>query len=133
MEAMFQTIMDTLEQLNQRFGRIQELTEGRRKSNFTVQEVAKLTGRSTYTVRTHWIGQGLLRADKLNGGKLLIEAAELERFMASGRGSQYQTSSTASATNTTSSLRFGGPVRELKPYCNRVAFQYALEEEGLVA
>lgn len=124
MEAMFQTLLDKIDQFSKRIGRLEELIEGRRKSNFTVSEVAKLTERSPYTVRTHWIGKGLLRAEKLNGGKLLINAEELERFLASAKLGPV----TLQSVTVTTTLRFNGPVRYVRPYNTRLANIRALEE-----
>ncbi len=124
MEAMFQTLLDKMDQFCIRIGRLEELIEGRRKSNFTVKEVAKLTERSEFTVRTHWIGKGLLRAEKLNGGKLLINAEELERSLSSAKLGP----ATLQSVTVTRTLRFKGPVRYVRPYNTRLANIRAFEQ-----
>jgi excisionase family DNA binding protein len=64
---------------------IQELgrrMDGRVKSHYTVDEVAELTGRSTYTVRG-WVKLGRLNAIRVPGsgpkGRLLVPHDELHR------------------------------------------------------
>src|SRR5947209_3581496 len=65
------------------------LVEGSHKPLLTVEEVARLTGRAAYTVRT-WIKQGRLAATRIHGsgpkGRLLIPREQLDRLLAAGRG-----------------------------------------------
>jgi len=60
-----------------------------RKEHFTVEEVAELTGRSSYTVR-RWITEKKLRAIRLRDGgprgRLLIPRTELDQLIAAGQG-----------------------------------------------
>jgi excisionase family DNA binding protein len=67
---------------------LQELLSSRRKKNFTVGEVAELTGRSAYTIR-RWVAHGKLKAIRLRDGgprgKLIIARTEFERLIAAGK------------------------------------------------
>jgi excisionase family DNA binding protein len=62
---------------------------GKNKSHYTVEEVAKLTGRAPYTVRT-WIKQGVLEATRVHGtgpkGRLLVPREELQKLVDHGLG-----------------------------------------------
>lgn len=62
---------------------------GRVKPHYTVEEIAELTGRSTYTVR-RWISEGRIAATRISGtgpkGRLLIARAELEKVIREGLG-----------------------------------------------
>lgn len=115
MDTQMELILGKLDELASRFNNIESMSKGRFKTPFNVEEVAERTGRSPYTVRTHWIKNGRLSANKLQGGKLLIEASELERFMASGQGTPMVKTKVVATSNTTPSTtvhrRFGGPVR----------------------
>lgn len=117
MDTQMELILSKLNELASRFNNIESMFKGRFKTHFTVEEVAERTGRSPYTVRTHWIKNGRLAANKLQGGKLLIEACELERFMASGQGTPMMKTNVVATSNTSPSTtvhrRFGGPVRLL--------------------
>lgn len=66
---------------------IRELIEQTRKPILTVAEVARLVGRSEYTVR-RWVGAGRLPATRVAGtgpaGRLLVRRDDLDRLLASG-------------------------------------------------
>jgi excisionase family DNA binding protein len=132
METPFELILNKLNELTYRINDIESIIKGRFKSHFTVEEVAERTGRSPYTVRTHWIKNGRLAANKLQGGKLLIEARELERFMASGHGMPMMKTKVVATSNTLPSTtvhrRFGGPVRLLHQSNLAVIARIAHEE-----
>jgi excisionase family DNA binding protein len=68
--------------------------DGRIKSHYTVDEVAELTGRAPYTVRT-WIHDGRLAAIRVPGtgpkGRLLVPHDELRRLVADGRAGDVPT------------------------------------------
>lgn len=61
----------------------------KRKPQYTVEEVADLTGRSAYTVR-RWISEGRLKAIRISGtgpkGRLLIAREEIDRLISTGLG-----------------------------------------------
>ena len=58
---------------------IRDRLAGTTKSHYTVEEVAEMTGRAPYTVRT-WIKAGRLQAERVDGsgprGRLLIPHGE---------------------------------------------------------
>ena len=62
-----------------------------RKTTYTVDEIAQLTGRSCYTIR-RWITEGRLNAIRIAEGgprgRLLIPRSELDRLINAGRGAQ---------------------------------------------
>jgi excisionase family DNA binding protein len=68
---------------------IRELLTGTRKEWLTVEEVAELTGRATYTVR-RWIAAGRLKAVRVRGtgprGRLLVARSELQGLISAGLG-----------------------------------------------
>lgn len=74
---------------------------GRTKPLLTVDEVARQTGRSAYTVRT-WIANGLISAVRVDGtgprGRLLIPRTELDRVVRAGRGGDVVGPAVAEAT-----------------------------------
>ena len=67
---------------------LRDLIEGARKPLLTIDEVARLTGRVPYTIRT-WVKAGRLKATRVHGtgpkGRLLVPRAELDRLLAEGR------------------------------------------------
>jgi excisionase family DNA binding protein len=73
---------------------IRALLAGTRKPYYAVEEVARLTGRSGYTVR-RWIAEHRIQATRVAGtgpkGRLLIAATELDKLIATGQGSQVPT------------------------------------------
>lgn len=80
--AMLPTILAMIEEVRQ-------LLAGQLKSHYTVEEVAELTGRAPYTVRT-WIKQGRIAAARVAGtgpkGRLLVARDELRKLVDSGLG-----------------------------------------------
>lgn len=76
-------------QILQGIDEIRQILNGRSKSLYSVEEVARLSGRSAYTVRT-WIRDGLITATRVEGtgprGRLLIPHAELAKLLPLGRG-----------------------------------------------
>jgi excisionase family DNA binding protein len=73
---------------------IRALLADTRKPYYAVEEVARLTGRSGYTVR-RWIAENRIQATRVAGtgpkGRLLIPAGELDKLIATGLGSQVPT------------------------------------------
>ncbi len=59
------------------------------KPLYTVEEVARLTGRSAYTIR-RWVADGRIRATRVQGtgpkGKLLISRDQLHAIITEGLG-----------------------------------------------
>src|SRR4051794_11890632 len=68
---------------------IREALQTQRKPHYTVAEVAKLTGRTPYTVR-RWITDSKIKAIRISGtgpkGRLLISREELDTLIAVGMG-----------------------------------------------
>ena len=77
---------------------IREQLSAKTKDYFTVEEVARLTGRSAFTVR-RWISAGQLLAERVAGmgprGRLLVPRSEISRLVAQGRGGQVPSAATA--------------------------------------
>lgn len=80
-----------IERVDRKIDGVVERLAGATKDFYTVDEVAELTGRAAYTVRS-WIGDGRIRAERVSGtgprGRLLIPRAELKKLIASGRGAR---------------------------------------------
>ncbi|MCE9560534.1 MAG: helix-turn-helix domain-containing protein [Planctomycetes bacterium] len=78
----FPTVLQKLDALRDMLG-------GTRTRNLLVEEVARLTGRSGFTIR-RWIAEGKLKAVRIAEGgprgRLLVPSTELDRLIACGRG-----------------------------------------------
>ena len=87
------------ESLSQVVGMLQELQDaveeiraqlaGTTKSHFTVDELAEMTGRAPYTIRS-WITAKRIKAERVAGtgprGRLLIPREELKKLITQGQG-----------------------------------------------
>jgi excisionase family DNA binding protein len=84
-------IGDLRSRLDAAIGDLRAEIGGRRKSHYSVEEVAELTGRAAYTVRT-WIKEGLIVATRVHGtgprGRLLVPRDELLKLVERGQGTQ---------------------------------------------
>jgi excisionase family DNA binding protein len=82
---------DVLRPLKAELEFIRATLQARRKDHYTVEEVARLTGRSAYTVR-RWVALGRIRAIRISGtgpkGRLLIPREELDTLIAAGLGAR---------------------------------------------
>lgn len=82
-------VIETLELLRGEVRQVHECLRGHSKALLTVEEVAEVTARAPYTIRS-WIKQGKLSAIRVAGtgprGRLLIPRAELERLVEAGLG-----------------------------------------------
>ncbi len=85
-------VMDLLMAVNEVRETVREIRDrlaGTTKSHYTVEEVAEMTGRAPYTVRT-WIKAGRLQAERVDGsgprGRLLIPHGEFAQLIRTGRG-----------------------------------------------
>lgn len=80
-----------LERVDRKIDGVVERLAGAVKDFYTVDEVAQLTGRAPYTVRS-WIKDGRIRAERVSGtgprGRLLVPHAELKKLIASGCGAR---------------------------------------------
>jgi len=87
--ANFQPVFDRLDALDHKVEEVLALVSGTTKSLYTVEEVARLTGRSPYTVR-RWISEQRISATRIADtgprGRLLIARAELQRLIELGQG-----------------------------------------------
>ena len=84
-------VIEMLRQLCSKVDALAREVSGKSKSHLTVEEVAKVTGRSPYTVR-RWITSGVITATRVSAGgsrgRLLIAASELAKLIDSGKGSK---------------------------------------------
>jgi hypothetical protein len=85
------TLLDELRAIRAIIDDLGALVRGQAKSHYTVEEVARATGRSPYTVR-RWIGDGRLIAKRIQGtgphGKLLIAREDFAALLGQGLGGQ---------------------------------------------
>ena len=88
-EAALASLCLTVAAVSRKLDQLHDLLATQRKAHYVVHEVSQLTGRSEYTVR-RWITEGRLKAIRLAEGgprgRLLVERAELERLISSGKG-----------------------------------------------
>ncbi len=77
------------ERFDEAVAELRRRIEGQHKSHYTIEEVAALTGRAPYTVRS-WVKDGLIAATRIQGtgpkGRLLVPHGEIQRLVAAGRG-----------------------------------------------
>jgi excisionase family DNA binding protein len=80
-----------LERILNELAELRSAIAGQRKELLTVDELARLTGRSAYTVR-RWINEGRLRATRVEGtgprGRLLIPSDQISSLIPQGLGAQ---------------------------------------------
>ena len=86
-----EAVGDLRDRLEAGLADLREQIAGKSKSHYTVDEVAGLTGRASYTVRS-WITQGLIQAIRVPGtgpkGRLLIPHEELRKLVDRGLGAR---------------------------------------------
>ena len=84
-----QQIVSRLNDLCEQVAGLRAEVTGRTKEMYTTEEVARMTGRSPYTIRA-WVHNGRLLATRVSGsgprGRLLIPRAELRKLIPTGRG-----------------------------------------------
>ena len=84
-------ILPLIQEIREGVDDIRRRLDGARKSHYTVEEVAELTGRAPYTVRA-WIAGGRIDAIRVPGtgpkGRLLITQSELDKLVGSGMGAR---------------------------------------------
>lgn len=80
-------IFGLLRQLKLAIDDIRERMAGQKKSHYTIDEVARLTGRCPYTVR-RWVSEGRIQATRIQGtgprGRLLVSQEQLDRLITQG-------------------------------------------------
>jgi excisionase family DNA binding protein len=83
-------------------GELRAIIQGTRKDYYTVDELARLTGRTAYTVR-RWITEGRLQAIRVEGtgprGRLLVPGSQLGQLLPQGLGSEIPTTATPTGTS----------------------------------
>jgi excisionase family DNA binding protein len=88
-EGLPPDIAEALAMILTRLDAIHEVLAGVAKSHYTVDEVARLVGRSAYTVR-RWIGERRINASRIAEtgprGRLLIAREEVAKLIAEGKG-----------------------------------------------
>ena len=81
-------VVSILHELQYAVDEIRERLAGTSKSHFTVEEVAQMTGRSPYTIRS-WIKAKRIDAERVLGtgprGRLLIPREQLKKLITSGK------------------------------------------------
>lgn len=84
-------LLTVLAQIRRDLADLRQALAGARKDYYTVEEVARLVGRSAYTVR-RWITEGRIRATRVTGtgprGKLLVPRDQLAVLIETGRGGE---------------------------------------------
>lgn len=82
-------VLDLLHRLRDDVEQIKTKLEGTQKSHYSVDEVARMTSRAAYTVRS-WVKAGRIRAERVSGtgpkGRLLIPRDELAKLIRQGKG-----------------------------------------------
>jgi excisionase family DNA binding protein len=95
-------ILDALGELRAAQQAILDRLDSRIKANYTVEEVAALTGRSPYTVR-RWLKEEKIAAIRVCGtgprGRLLIPREEFQKLILSGKGTHIPNLLTQEAGN----------------------------------
>lgn len=85
--GMLQELQDAVEEIRAQLA-------GTSKSHFTVGEVARMVGRSPYTIRM-WVTEQRIRAERVAGtgprGRLLIPREELRKLITQGHGESVPT------------------------------------------
>jgi excisionase family DNA binding protein len=88
-EASAQFLAATLDKILSKLDAIQEVLAGAAKPHYTVAEVARLVGRSAYTVR-RWVAENRINASRIADtgprGRLLIAREEVAKLIAEGKG-----------------------------------------------
>jgi len=84
-------LMAVLKHLLTAIDDIRDQLSGTHKSHYCVEEVARMTGRSPYTIR-RWVAERRLKATKVEGtgpkGRLLIPHEDVSRLIERGLGAK---------------------------------------------
>lgn len=82
-------VLGMLRTLEAKVDELRGLLSQHRKETYTIEEFARIVGRSEYTAR-RWVGEGKVKAIRVQGtgprGRLLIPRSELDRLVAFGQG-----------------------------------------------
>lgn len=82
-------VVAALHQLRTVVQEMRDQLAGVAKTHYTVEEVARMTARSSYTIR-RWISEGQIRAERVTGtgprGRLLIPHEEIAKLISRGKG-----------------------------------------------